>query len=403
MKLAYVLNTYPQPSQSFIRRELAAVEGAGHEVTRLAMRRSAMDLVDPLDQAEGEKTRYVLDAGASGLLAALLREAVRAPGAFAAAARQAWRMGRSSDVGVIRHVIYLAEAAVVSRQARDAGVQHMHAHFGTNSATVAALAGCLSGLGYSFTVHGPEEFDSPRALSLGPKINGARFAVGVSAYGRSQLCRWVESAQWSKVHVVHCGIETARFDQVTDLAEGPVRLVSIGRFAEQKGQAVLIEAMARLKAEGRDVSLRLVGDGPLGPTLEAAIAQAGLGDQVTLTGWLDEAGVRQELRDATALVMPSFAEGLPMVIMEAMASARPVIATYVAGIPELVLPGQTGWLVPAGDADALARAIAQMADQPVARLREMGQTGRARTLERHDIEVEAGKLIDLFEGAVRAD
>ena len=187
MKLAYVLNTYPQPSQSFIRRELAAIEAQGHQVLRLAMRRSAMALVDPLDQAEADRTAYILDAGAVGLGIGLLREAVRAPRAFFKAARLALSMGRASHVGRLRHIIYLAEACLVARAVREADIAHMHAHFGTNSAAVAALTHQISGVGYSFTVHGPEEFDSPKALSLGSKIEGSAFTVGVSEYGRSQL------------------------------------------------------------------------------------------------------------------------------------------------------------------------------------------------------------------------
>lgn len=393
VKLAYILNTYPQPSHSFIRRELAAIEAQGHAVLRLAMRRTSAQLVDPLDQAEAERTAYVLDAGSLGLMAGMVRQAFGAPRAFFHALGQAMRMGRVSQVGRRRHLIYLAEACLVARAVRESGITHLHAHFGTNAATVACLARALGGPGYSFTVHGPEEFDAPYALSLGPKMEKAAFTVAVSEFGRSQLCRWVEASHWARLHVVHCGIEVDRFDEATDVPDGPVRLVSIGRFAEQKGQLVLIAAMARLRAKGLDVSLRLVGDGEMRPLLERAIAEAGLHSHVTLTGWLDEQGVRDELDGATALVMPSFAEGLPMVIMEAMACARPVIATYVAGIPELVRPGETGWLVPAGDDTHLADAIAEMAVTPVSTLRQMGQAGRALALARHDSTREACKLL----------
>lgn len=393
LKLAYVLNTYPQPSQSFIRRELAAIEAQGHQVLRLAMRRSAMPLVDMLDQAEAGRTGYILDAGAFGLLFGLLRAFIRGPGAMLRAASLALSMGRVSHVGQIRHLIYLAEACLVARAVSEAGITHMHAHFGTNSAAVAALASELCDVGFSFTVHGPEEFDAPFALSLGAKIERSAFTVGVSEYGRSQLCRWTSAEHWPKVRVVHCGIETDKFDDVTDVPDGPIRLVSIGRFSEQKGQLVLVAAMARLRAKGMDVSLRLVGDGELRPVLERAIAEAGLTDHITLTGWLDEQGVRAELQAATALVMPSFAEGLPMVIMEAMASARPVIATYVAGIPELVRPDETGWLVPAGDDAALAAAVEALSATPLDTLQAMGRAGRARALARHDIVSEVDKLL----------
>ncbi len=395
LKIAYVLNTSPQPSHSFIRREIAAVEASGHEVLRLAMRRSDLPLIDPLDLAEAERTTYVLDAGALRLLSGLAGLALRRPGPLLRALLRALKMGARSEVGRLRHLIYLAEAAHVARACAEQGVSHVHAHFGTNATTVAHLAHLMGGPRYSFTVHGPEEFDAPRALSLPDKIEGAAFTVGVSDFGRSQLCRWAGPEHWPRLHVVHCGIEVARFATPTPLPEGELRVVSIGRFAEQKGQAVLIDALARSAARPR---LMLVGDGPLRGMLEARVADLGLSDRVRFTGWLDEDGVRAEIDAAHALVMPSFAEGLPMVIMEAMAAARPVIATYVAGIPELVRPGETGWLVPAGSATELARTIDALAATPRDDLARMAQAGRERALARHDAGVEAARLLRLIEG-----
>lgn len=402
MKLAYVLNTYPQPSHSFIRRELAALERGGVQVLRLAMRRSEAILTDPLDRAEAERTEYVLDRGGSGLLVGLLRALATAPGRFVTALGLALRCSRASPSGVLRHLVYLAEAAEVAQRCRAEGVQHMHAHFGTNSATVAMLANALGGPGYSFTAHGPEEFDAPAALSLGLKADRAAFAVAVSQFGRSQLCRWAGFSNWKRLHVVHCAVEPAAFADPKPLPEAPLRLVSIGRFAEQKGQMVLVEAMALLRDRLPGLHLTLVGDGAMRVALEAAIGANGLGDRIGLTGWLTEAGVRGELDVAQALILPSFAEGLPMVVMEAMAAGRPVIATYVAGIPELVQPGRTGWLVPAGDVQALAEAVADLAALPAARLAEMGQAGRARVRDRHDADTEAAKLAVLFAAAIRA-
>lgn len=399
MIIAYVLNTYPQPSHSFIRREIQALERQGHEVVRLAMRRADTPLVDARDRAEAEKTTYVLERGALGLGGALLRRFLNAPGRSLAALRLALRCGRASSSGMARHLIYLAEAAEVVARCQASGSAHIHAHFGTNSATVAMLAHALGGPGYSFTVHGPEEFDAPVALSLGEKLDAARFAVGVSQFGRSQLCRWAGFDTWDRLHVVHCGIEPDAFDDPQPVPEGQLRLVSIGRFVEQKGQMVLVRAMARLVRRHPMVHLDLVGDGEMRPALEKAITEAGLEGNITLTGWLDQDGVRAALERAHALVMPSFAEGLPMVVMEAMAAARPVVATYVAGTPELVLAGETGWLVPAGDDAALSEALAVLAETPVARLREMGEAGRMRVLERHAIDDQARKLADLVAGS----
>lgn len=400
MKLAYVLNTYPQPSHSFIRRELAALEAEGVAVTRLAMRRSDVALVDPLDKAEAARCEYVLDAGGLRLLGGLIGTFLHHPGRFLSALRLAMRSGRASPLGRMRHLIYLAEAAHVARRCGAIGVAHVHAHFGTNAATVAMLSHALGGPGYSFTVHGPEEFDAPRALSLPDKIARAAFTVAVSQFGRSQLCRWVEYAHWDRLKVVHCGIEPGKFQEVAALPDGPLRLVSIGRFSEQKGQMGLLEAMAQLPAD-MDVHLTLVGDGEMRADLERAIARLGLSARITLTGWLAEAEVLAALDAAHVMVLPSFAEGLPMVIMEAMAAGRPVLATYVAGIPELVLAGETGWLVPAGDVSALTQAICDVAAMPVGDLAAMGQAGRARVLARHDAAREAAKLLSHIQTATR--
>ncbi|MBT8153957.1 glycosyltransferase family 4 protein [Epibacterium ulvae] len=390
MKIVYVLNTYPQPSHSFIRREIQALERQGFEVARLAMRASDAPLVDDGDTAEAAKTEYVLAKGLGALARALLRE-VTQPG-FGTVLKQAIAMGRQSSTGVLRHLIYLGEAAWVKQRCASQGGEHMHAHFGTNSTAVAMLAHLLGGPTYSFTAHGPEEFDVPQSLSLGAKVNASAFTVAISSFGRSQLSRWAEFDAWDRIKIVHCGIEPQKFADPAEMPDGDLRLAAIGRFVEQKGQMVLVHAFADVVKAQPKAQLYLIGDGDLRADLEAAIAHHGIGDNVTLTGWLDEAGVRAQLAQAHALVMPSFAEGLPMVVMEAMAAARPVIATYIAGTPELVVPGQTGWMVPAGDQEQLARAILELAETSTDRRAEMGQVGRLRVLERHDSDTEAAKL-----------
>ncbi|MEW9918958.1 glycosyltransferase family 4 protein [Marimonas sp. MJW-29] len=393
MKIAYILNTYPQPSQSFIRREIRALEAQGHEVLRFAMRSADVPLVDVQDRAEADKTEYVLAEGKAALAGAVGRAVRRDAALVREALKGALAMGAVSEVGRQRHLIYLAEAAYVAERCAAEDVDHAHAHFGTNAAAVAMLAHLLGGPKYSFTVHGPEEFDAPRALSLGRKIAHSTFTVAISQFGRSQLCRWAEPGDWDKIHVVHCGIEPAKFTDPAPLPKGPRRLVAIGRLVEQKGQLALIRAMAQTTAP---VHLTLIGDGEMHGQIEQLIASLKLKDRVTLTGWVYEARIKAELAAAHALVMPSFAEGLPMVIMEAMAAARPVIATYIAGTPELVQEGKTGWLVPAGDTSALAEAMDALAETSLEKLAKMGKAGRERVLERHDVAREAEKLAGLM-------
>ncbi|MTE01515.1 glycosyltransferase [Paracoccus sp. YIM 132242] len=392
--IGYVINTYPRPSHSFIRREILALEAAGWTIHRFAMRGNAAELVDPADQSEHAQTEHVLESGAIRLGQDFMRAALRAPAAARSALRDARRGG-------VRHLAYLAEGARVANRARALGISHLHAHFGTNSTDVARHAARLAGIGYSFTAHGPEEFDAPRALRLGDKLAGARFAVAISHYGRSQLCRWVDHRHWDRIHVVHCGIEPARFPDPPPLPVArPLRLAAIGRFSEQKGFLALLPALAAARRNA-DIRLTLVGDGELRPEIEALIAAHALGDAVTLTGWLDEAGVRGQLAASHALVLPSFAEGLPMVVMEAMAQGRPVLATAIAGVPELVRPGETGWLVPAGDEAGLGEAMVALAATPVEVMAGMGLNGRARVLAHHDVAAEAEKLGALFAAACR--
>lgn len=399
MRIAYLVNSYPLPSQTFIRREIHALERLGLGVERLAMRPPATPSADPGDAAEAARTTHLLARGLLPLLLPGLGYALRHPRRALRALRLAMACGRRGAGGApgtggrLRHLVYWLEAAVTARHCQRAGIRHIHAHFGTNSATVAMLATQIGGGSYSFTVHGPEEFDATRAHSLAEKCMRAAFVIAISSYGRAQLCRWVDHAYWGKIHVVHCGIEPAVFPAPAPLPKGPLQLVAIGRMAEQKGFGLLVEAMAMVP----EVRLALVGDGPFRPALQAQIAAAGLADRITLPGWSDEAGVRAALAQAHALVLPSFAEGLPMVVMEAFAAGRPVIATWIAGVPELVTP-DCGLLVPAGDAGALAAAIRQMAAMPRDILAQMGAAGRVRALKRHDVDSEAGKLAALFAG-----
>lgn len=401
MKIAYVVNTYPRASHTFIRREITALERQGHSVLRLSMRSDRVALKDAADLAEDSRTEHVLEMGGRRLARSALGWMVARPGKALAALSLAWACGARGAGGVpgtggrLRHLIYWLEAAHVARRCNEQGVSHLHAHFGTNSATVALLARAMGGPDYSFTAHGPEEFDAPHALALGDKIAGAKAVVAISSYGRSQLCRWAPPEQWGKIAVVHCGIEPGGFASPAPLPEGGPHLVAIGRLAGQKGFGLLIEAMALAAPALPGLRLTLVGDGELRGQIEAAVARAGLGACIHLAGWQDEAGVKQALANATALILPSFAEGLPVVVMEAMAAGRPVIATTIAGVPELVTP-EVGWLVPAGDATALADAIGTLAATPRETLQAMGLAARARVFARHDIDQEAQKLAALF-------
>ncbi|MDM7950731.1 glycosyltransferase family 4 protein [Hydrogenophaga sp.] len=399
MRVAYFINQYPKVSHSFIRREILALERQGVEVVRFALRGWGDQLVDAEDQDEQAKTFYVLRRGWSGLIGALLGQMVRTPVALVRALSLVWRMSRGSSRPLPFHLAYLAEACWVLARLRTHPVHHVHAHFGTNSTEVVMLARAIGGPPYSFTVHGPEEFDQPAALHLRDKIESAAFVVAISSYGRSQLYRCVSHEHWDKIHVVHCGLDKGFHKGAeTALFLDTPRLVCVGRLCEQKGQLLLVQAARMLKERGASFELVLAGDGEMRSEVEQMAIQFGLKQWVRITGWISSQQVREELQAARAMVLPSFAEGLPVVIMEAMALGRPVVSTMVAGIPELVRHGVDGWLIPAGDVDALAEVLAEVLESDVSRLQEMGRAGRQRVHVRHDIDVEAAKLVQLFRG-----
>jgi colanic acid/amylovoran biosynthesis glycosyltransferase len=401
LKLAYLVNQYPKVSHSFIRREIIALEQLGWHIYRISIRGWEAKLVDPEDIVEQGKTVFVLKAGALKLLLAAVAIAIRSPYRFFAALTLCIRMMQMSDRPFVWHLFYLAEACWIIPQLRQRDITHIHAHFGTNPAEVAMLVQELSGISYSFTIHGPEEFDKCQSLHLAEKIKRAMFVVTVSSFGRSQIYRLLEQKDWKKVKVVHCGVDRAFADLDSVVTSSQAnRLVCVGRLCEQKGQLLLMEAVVSLAEEGREFELIFVGDGEHREAIERLIVENNLLGKVKVTGWASANQVKEQILGARALILPSFAEGLPVVLMEAMILGRPVLSTYIAGIPELVIHGKTGWLFPAGSKDDILVAIRACLDTPDGVLKEMAGFARARALERHNQDEEAKKLSKFLESVI---
>lgn len=396
MRIAYLINQYPTVSHNFVRREILALERQGFEILRIALRGWDRDLIHKEDELERKRTRYVLREGGMSLFVGVVYMLITRPVRLLHALRVTWRLGRRAERPFPVHLAYLAEACRIKSWLRAKGIEHLHAHFGTNSAEVAMLVHALGGPPWSFTVHGPEEFEKAPLIGLAEKIQDCSFVVAVSSYGRSQLYRLVDHMLWSKVRVVHCGLENSYHAVPTPLEPAARRLICVGRLCEQKGQLLLVEAARQLAELKVDFELVFAGDGELRADIEALIRRYRLQDRTRITGWISEEQVREEILNARALVLPSFAEGLPVVIMEAMALRRPVISTFVAGIPELVLDGKNGWLVPSGDVEALTTAMKVCLDTPTDVLTRMGEAACERVLARHDQDMEAAKLATLF-------
>ena len=395
LRIAYFTNQYPSVSHTFIRREIRGLEARGMQVLRVALRPGAH--VDPEDIEEAGNTWFMLHEPKWWLLLEAKLHAFTNPLGALRALGAAFRMAQRSDRGYLRHCAYLIEAAVLYRHLRRARIDHLHVHFGTNAATVARLAHIMGGPPYSMTIHGPDEFDAPIGLSLGAKIQDAAFTVAITDFCASQLRRWVPHAIWGRIHIVHCTVAPQFFDSAAPVPEESDTVVCVGRLSAQKGHLLLLEAFESLVGSGVPGRLVLVGDGELREEIETHIESAGLQARVHITGWQSEAEVRDHLLRARALVLASFAEGLPVVIMEAMALKRPVIATRIAGIPELVRHGEDGWLVTPGNVPGLAAALREALTESVAALRQKGDAAALQARARHSVDTEVAKLEQLFQ------
>ena len=402
MVLGYLTNQYGRASDTFIRQEVVGLRARGHQVHTFSIRRPG-DYVESEDVVrERSTTTYLLQESAVKLLANTVARAVRRPRSTLRAVALAWKTKRPGFKGALWQAFYFVEAAYLARCLSACGIEHLHNHIAMNSGTVAMLAAAMAGIPWSMTVHGPHDFVDPAGWAFPRKLQSAAFSAFISEFARSQAMWHSPPAAWHRFHIVRCGLDRGFLQQpATPVPEQP-RFVFVGRLAPEKGVTLLMDAVARLGSRGIAVQLVVIGDGPCRGEVERQIARDHLQEVVKLMGWQSTQRVREEILAARALVLPSFAEGLPIVLMEALALHRPAIATHVAGIPELVEHGLNGWLVPAGSVDALCGAMQEALRALPAQLGEMGKAGAARVRERHDASSSVAALEALFMRATRA-
>jgi glycosyltransferase involved in cell wall biosynthesis len=395
-RLAWLVGEYPKVSHTFVGREIAALRAQGVDIVTCTIRRTARAEVMPDQMAEDAATFAVVDTARRHpfrLIAAHGRLIARAPGRYARALGLALRTGAPGVRARAFQLFYFAEAGLLAEHLRAEGVTHLHNHFSKASCSVAMLTSAVSGIPFSFTMHGPDIFEEPRRWRIDAKIARAAFVACISDFCRSQAMLQSDRRHWDRLHVVHCGIDAALYARDSAPAPG-AHVVFTGRLAAMKGVPVLFAALDDLR-DIPGLRVTLIGDGPDRAALEAEVAARGLSEVVTFAGYRDQAGVAAMLRTADLFVLPSFAEGLPVVLMEAMATGVPVVSTRIAGIPELVEDGVSGLLVPAGNVAALAGAMRAVLSDPD-RARAMGQAGQARVRLRHDSATEAARLRTLL-------
>lgn len=401
MKIGYLMNSYPMTSTTFIRDEIRALEAQDVEIIRYAIREWPHPLLDEKDTVEQTRTHYILTGRKTALITDFIFEVLTNPIGMLRAIGLWLRLVRNARGRLVRHCAYLLEAVSIKQQATQDNVRHLHTHFATNSTTVALLSDRLGGPSFSFTAHGPEDFENTDRLSLREKVAGACFVAAISNFCRAQLACTAGISIWDKLRIVRCGVDTGEFVASDAPFDGNSTFVCVGRFSPQKTQALIVEATSRVALRYPQVRVLLIGDGENRASIEDAIRRFEAQDRVILMGWRNNMEVRQTLGNARALLLPSFAEGLPVVIMEAFSLARPVITTYVAGIPELV-DEHCGWLIPAGSIDDIERAMIAALEAPSSALANMGREGRRRVLEAHDVNRNAAALRKLFAEAIVA-
>lgn len=396
--IAYLTGEYPKVSHTFIQREVAALRALGLRIETCTVRRApAGAIVGPDQQAEAARTFCILDAARNpaALILAHLRLLASSPRRWLAALALAFRLRPPGPKALLWQMFYFLEAGILARHLQRQRIVHLHNHFGSSSCSVALLTATMTGLPFSFTMHGPSEFFETAHWRLDEKVAQAAFTVAISHFCRSQLMYLSDRRHWNRIRIVHCGIDPARFTPREPQPDAPSRIAFVGRLDPVKGADLLLDALAVLRQSHPRLSATFVGDGPQAEQTRAHARTLGLDDVTTFLGAQPETAVAELLKQSDLLVLPSFAEGLPVVLMEAMASSLPVIASRIAGIPELVREGESGFLIPAGDTTTLIHAIDCLLRDPDLRCR-MGQAGRATVLADFTIEAEARRLARLF-------
>jgi len=396
--LAYLVSRYPAISHTFILREIVELRRLGFRIDAASINspdRPAEQLAEE-EKPEAEHTWYVKAQGLTGAVSGLISTLLRHPAGFWKGLWFALRLGGTDLKRVALCFFYFVEAAMVGNWMESRGLRHLHVHFATPASTVGLIVTRIYPFTYSITVHGPDEFYDVPGFYLPQKIASARLLCTIGLYARSQLMRLSPAADWAKMEITPLGVDPQLFsprpfEPVFDVFE----VLCVGRLVPAKGQRVLLQAIGKLVAGGRRVRLRLIGDGPDRTALEAAAKEAGLGEAVIFEGSVNQDRIRAFYRGAHLFALASFAEGIPVVLMEAMAMEIPCVTTWITGHPELIRDGVDGLLVAPSDDHGLAAAIARLMDDASLRQR-LGEAGRKRVIDKYNLTRNVAGLAQVF-------
>ena len=403
--VAYLVSRYPTLSMVFVLREVVALRGMGFRIETASINRPdrALEGLTEVERGEAARTYCVKAHGVAGAVGAHLRTFAGTPGGYLRGVWLAVRLAKLDLWRLLLNLAYFTEGLMVGVWMWEQKIKHLHVHLASQAASVGLFAREVFGVGYSMTVHGPDEFYDAEGQYLAEKIAAADFLVCISLFTEGQLMKLSPCSDWKKFVVVRLGVDTGQFKPVARTEAGDeFEILCVGRLTPAKGQHLLMDAVDRLARQGRRVRLRLVGGGPDEGSLREYASKVGRPGTVVFEGPVNQDRIRDFYGRADVFCLPSFAEGLPVVLMEAMAMGIPTVSTYIAGIPELIRDGVDGLLVPAADVDGLVEALGRLMDS--AELREwLGAGGRKRVLEGFELGTNVERLAEVFWERVGAD
>jgi glycosyltransferase involved in cell wall biosynthesis len=401
--IAYLVSRYPTLSMIFVLREVVLLRALGFRIETASINPPDRppERLTPQEREEADRTYCIKRHGIPGALVAHIKTLLQTPAGYLRGLALVFSLGRLDLARIFLNFMYFSEAMMVGSWMRRNGQSHLHVHLASQAASVGLFVHRIFRCGYSLTVHGPDEFYDARGLYLARKIAAADFIVCISSYARSQLMYLSPYDCWSKLHLCRLGIDPHLFSPLprnspsVDKSARAFEILCVGRLTPAKGQHLLLDALRQLLDQGRNVRLRLVGNGPDESSLRAHAARLNLADRVIFEGPVNQDLIRSVYALADVFCLPSFAEGLPVVLMEAMSMGIPCLTTSIAGIPELIRHGIEGLLVPPSDLDALVNALAKIIDDDSLRT-SIAMNGRKRILEEYDLHANVETLAAIF-------
>lgn len=393
-RLAYLLSEYPHIRHAYLLREIRGLRKLGLTVDTVAVRPDdrTPDQCTRDETEERASTFYILNAGMGGILSAHLKTFFSRPAAWCAGLARALSYGDFHPRRTLYAVYYFIEAVVAGCWITERGISHVHTHY---ASTVAWIMARVFPLEISMSIHGSGEFDDPRGFRLSEKIDASKFVRAISYFGQSQIMRAVPYEQWSKIEICRLGIDPALFPP-RPFRDGssPFEFLCVGGMANPRAFQIILQALSMTGSP--DAILRLVGDGPDRPLLERLARELGIANRVIFEGWKHQDLLRHIYARSDAFVFSSFAEGIPVVLMEAMAMSIPCVAPRISGIPELIRDGLDGLLFAASDAGELSISMTRLI-QDSALCRSLGESAHARILELYDLNQNIADLAGIFE------